>query len=690
MYKFIDTTEVSEGIVLPSEALQINGEYIEDLIPGYRTLNVKGREALSPDVTTYETGVRDGSILKGKRYPARIITVYYQLMAESNEAFRDAYNQLGKILDVTNAKLIFNDEQDKYFTGTPCIIGEVPPGKNAVTGNFEIICTDPFKYSTIEYEATVADGETDVTFDYQGTYKAFPVLETAFFDEREVADDGETSTALTGAGDCGYVAFFTEDKQIIQLGDPDEIDKEDGFPKSQTMMNQTFLSETSWGTTAKELWVVNKGHIMANNVTQEGSVAMGYATYTSETTTSNTSGYTSGLIGNFYPSGRPKICYKVTYSTKNRTANSVKLTISVTLTFNSQPYTMQSVMGFSLKLDNGVTFSGTLTKSTDYLNSGKSFSTSCTKTITGLSSSQTSIGVNSFSTSGSTELSLSSLNVLDAKISKYSTSTNTQTWATYYLAPSSYGVAESGWHGPTITRQITADETGEVGAAHFSLTYKQKFCISSGGGSDQVGSFRMNIVNSAGANIAGVWVYKNKSGKAGNLVFFVNGKQVNETPIDLHYNNIYFGLSEDAAETTSVTKSGGTITFAIGSYKRTFTEAALADVKATAVTFSFEKYGELTPMQFNGLYWAKFVKDNCSTWKNIPNKFSANDVLEADCKTGEIFLNGVASPDLGALGNNWEGFCLTPGINSIGVACSEWVPAEYMPTFKVRYREVFL
>lgn len=683
MYKFIDTTEVSEGIILPSEALQINGEYIEDLIPGYRTLNVKGREALSPDVTTYETGVRDGSILKGKRYPARIITVYYQLMAESNEAFREAYNQLGKILNVTNAKLIFNDEQDKYYTGTPCIIGEVPPGKNAVTGNFEIICTDPFKYSTIEYEATVADGEKDVTFDYKGTYKSFPVLETAFFDEREVADDGETSTALTGAGDCGYVAFFNEDEKIIQLGDPDEIDKEEGFAKSQTMMNQTFLSETAWGTTAKELWAVNKGHIMASNVTQEGSVAMGYASY--ETGTTSSSVYTSGTIGSFYSGGEN--VGKATFSTRRSSASSVSVTISASLTIN-KIYGKYATLNFTVALTNGVTFSGQITRAVTVV-AGKTYSSSITKTITLNSANATNIGVSYFSISGGTGYGGTTSACNSISVKKYTTSQYTY-GASYFLNATDYGKTKSGWHGPTITRQITADETGEVGASHFSLTYKQKFCISSGGGSDQVGSFRMNIVNSAGANIAGVWVYKNKSGKAGNLVFFVNGKQVNETPIDLHYNNIYFGLSEDAAETTTVTKSGGTITFAIGSYKRTFTEAALENVKATAVTFSFEKYGELTPMQFNGLYWAKFVKDNCSTWKNIPNKFSANDVLEADCKTGEIYLNGVASPDLGALGNNWEGFFLTPGINSIGVACSEWVPAEYMPTFKVRYREVFL
>ena len=48
LYEFKDTIDVSEGITLPSEAMQINGEYIENVIVGYRTLQVSGRESLAP------------------------------------------------------------------------------------------------------------------------------------------------------------------------------------------------------------------------------------------------------------------------------------------------------------------------------------------------------------------------------------------------------------------------------------------------------------------------------------------------------------------------------------------------------------------------------------------------------------------------------------------------------------------
>ena len=81
MYEFRDINENITLIPIPTEAMQINGVYLESEIEGYRTLYVKGREALSPEFETLETGTRDGSIRKNKRFPERIITVGYQLIS---------------------------------------------------------------------------------------------------------------------------------------------------------------------------------------------------------------------------------------------------------------------------------------------------------------------------------------------------------------------------------------------------------------------------------------------------------------------------------------------------------------------------------------------------------------------------------------------------------------------------------
>lgn len=685
MYNFIDVTEASEGFVLPSEAMMINGQYIENLINGYRTLNVSGREALSPDVGEIEVGIRDGSALEKKRYPSRIIVVTYQLIADSNEAFRDAYNQLAKILDVKDAELIFNDERDKFFTGTPCIIDAVTPGLNSVVGKFEILCTDPFKYSVIEYEATTSMDDASILIDYNGTYKARPQLEATFFNEEEVGADGETAGALTGAGDCGYVAFFDEDENIIQLGDPDEIDGDNPYPKSQTQMNQTFLSETAWGTTAKALWAMNSGVVPAE-VQQMGTVAMGAASYGY----SNVSGETSQTLASSLVStvGNPFVYYTVSAKTSSRKANSVFVNVVVTGSIKSgylAPGTSVSV---------GVTVAGVqkfaTLKSSDVIWNYGAKSVSIGFTITGLSASQTSLANCSVQAAaygtGSGSLKVTALP--NIRISDYETNVYT---ASHFLFPNSHGDA-SGWHGPSITRTFGADESGEVGAANFTLTYQQKMCIGdTSAGPNQLGGFHCHLSDANGKVVAGVRVSKNQTGsRAASLMLFVNNVKVHQVGIDLAYNNKFFGANPNAVQTSTITKSGSKIVFSIGGYAYTHNDNAVKDMKVTKCTFMFERYGTSPILTYNGLYTAKFVKNNCNTYRDIPNKFSANDVVVADCKNAEIYLNGTKRPDLGALGNNWEAFCLTPGLNQIGVAHSEWVDAAHAPTFKVKYREVFL
>ena len=690
MYKFTDVNEVSAGAYLPAEALMLNGEYIENLIDGYRTLSVTGREALSPELITYETGVRDGARLLNKRFSIRIITVKYQLIAKSNEAFREAYNKLGKILNVENAELIFNDEQDKFFKGTPSLIGAVDAGKNAVIGEIEFTCNDPFKYSVIEYEAEASTEEGSILIDYNGTYKAYPTLEAHFYKETDVAEDGETAGTLTGNGDCGYVAFFNENKKIIQLGDADEVDSVDAFEKSQTLINQLFTGQHAWGTTAKKLWALNSGIALPTPVTQTGDVTMKIASYGKAGTAKDTSGE---LIRVTSTAGTPNVNYTVKAAATQRTENSVKVTATITASLARDA----SWMGTGLVLTASLYIGGswhkaTLKKSSDVWEGRTGHSVNLTVNVTGLTAATTSItGIkfkaartDSYGTSGN--LAEQACNNL--KISAYTQPTA----ETYYLAPLGYSTVSGVWHGPAITRDIGADAAGEVGAANFTLTYKQKMSIGDGkNATTELGAFQVQLTDANGKNVAGVRIHKNLSGKTASVIFYVNGVKVYGETVDLSYNNAYFGADEAAVMTSTIKKSGNRILFCIGGLAlKVFTDDAIKDIAATKVTFAFEQYSNETPLANNGLYWAKFVKDNCDTYKDIPNKFSANEIVTANCRKGEICLNGIPAPELGALGNDWEGFYLTQGLNQFGIAYSKWVANEYAPTFKVRYREVFL
>lgn len=679
MYNFIDVNETSEGFALPSEALQINGEYIENLIPGYRTLNVTGREALSPELTTFETGVRDGSTLRSRRFPARIITVKYQIISDTNEAFREAYNKLAGILNVENAQLIFNDEQDKFFTGTPSAIQPVKPGLNSVIGEFELFCADPFKYSVVEYEAEPALDNSGILIDYNGTYKAYPILEADFNSENEISEDGETVQPLTGSGDCGFVAFFNEEEKIIQLGDPDETNSAT-YAKSQTLINQSFENQLAWGSAAQSLWVLNGGKVLPNTVQQAGAIAMGALTYAQAENLTTT----GKLLTIQSKAEKPYVNYTVSAKASNRTADSVKVVVTITtaLASSSNYFTGKRILEGSICFNNGDWHKVTLKKSGENWKGNSGHTVNLTVTVKGLEATATKLTNIKFKVERKDDLGktgiLNETACNDLEIYEYVQPVP----ATWYLAPSSFGSVVGKWHGPSITRTIPADASGEVGAQDYQLTFKHSMQIGSGeNAKNQKGAFQVHITDSAGGHIAGMRAEKSTVDNKLKITLYVKGTA-------MHTETLSLAPVKGFLQAQSyISKSGNIFTFCLGQFKKGFGVAGNFN-DAVKITFAFEQYSATPTLVKNGLQWVKFVKNNCDTYKNIPNKFSANDIVEADCKNGEIYLNGNLTPALGALGNDWEGFYLTPGLNQIGFACSEWV--ETAPTFKVRYREVFL
>lgn len=682
MYNFVDTIEYSEGALLPSEALQINGEYIENQITGYRTLTVSGREALSPDVLSYTSGIRDGSVLQYKRYPERIITVKYQLIAASNEAFRAAYNKLGQILDVKEAQLIFNDETDKYFIGTPCVIEPVEAGRNSVIGEFEILCTDPFKYSIYEKEAVVAydeEGEVvdnSIMIDYQGTYKAYPVLRAEMYNETEASEDGESAVELTGLGDCGYVAFFNENEKIIQLGNPDEVDGDSSaYPKSQTLINNTYKTTSSWGTAAKSQWTTSG--------TMQIGEAKAYEAEKSGTTNAN-------ILQVRCSTEAPFIIYSVDSYTYDRTETSVKVKITVTSwlenlkSYFRTPAEITGYIGFTYQRYQEYRFK--IKKPSVVWNAGEKYQVSYTFTLGGLTAQTTAItGVKFFTrrddSYGKTG-ELSTRTCSNIPVSTYTPAVTAQ----YYLTPSSYGTG-TGWHGVTLSRNLPADAKGEIGAKNFTFSYSNVFYTY--GAPASRGIFSAAACDSSGNVVAGITLQKSTQGTTATLKFHVNNEVVATQTVDVSINNKYFQLGK----TTTITKSRSLITFNVCGLTKSFTATGISNIATTKIVFTFKANGVYAKMTKNGLQWVKFIKNNCDTWKDIPNKFSANDVVEADCKSGEIRLNGELMPALGALGNDWESFYLKPGLNQIGFSYSDWLDDEgsgTAPSFSVKYREVFL
>lgn len=219
---------------LPAEAMSFNGTILENAIPGYRTLSVSGREGIPIEVTDREKGLTDGNRYVRRRYTPRTITVQYQLIADTPRAFRSAYNQLNYILSDEQAQIIFQDEPDKYFTGTVNEFSEVPEGRNSVTASFSIYCTDPFKYSVEEYEVEF-DENGEATIDYDGTAPSFPVFE------------------VDCKSDVGCIVIYNQDGKVIQLGPGEQLATE-GASSGK-------ITAAEWGAGAVAVpagWVMNQ------------------------------------------------------------------------------------------------------------------------------------------------------------------------------------------------------------------------------------------------------------------------------------------------------------------------------------------------------------------------------------------------------------------------------------------------
>lgn len=671
--------------MLTSVSMQLNGEYIETLIEGYTTLDVSKQELLSVEQKTEEIGIADGSKFKYRRYEDREITVEFAIEGKTRAELMTKLTKLNGVLNVNDAQLIFNDEPEVYYVGTikgtptvDFIIG-ISSDNAAATGKFTFLCSDPFKYSVIEHEAQQSvDDPTTIVLDYNGTYKSYPKLEVDFYSEED------SGTALSRDGDCGFVAFFNEDKKIIQVGDPEEADGVSKYEKSQTLINQTFSDASSWES-VQSIWSRNAGSLYLDEVVREGSVGMSISTYAVPSNPASTSARV--LSGARSDIGSPYINYSVSLSASGRNNNSIRVTAVIT----SALWTSGSWFLTGYKLLGSLYIGGqwqnvTLKTTSDRWRGTTSHTASMSFTVTGLSASQTVLSGIKFKVTRTDSLgdgsgTLNERSCGNLPIASYEASVP----ETYILGPTSYGSTTGKYHGPSISRTLPVDAKGETGAKDFTFSYKHKMSMGNGDNMSQVGGFQAVLI--AGSMVlGGVRVLKNQNGKSGKLNYYIKDKIVYTKDVDLTYKNDTFG---DGANIV-ITKTGSSISFAIGDDTQPFDDVTIKDVVVTQIAFIFEKYSSLTPLTYNGLSWVKFVKNNCDVYEDIPNKFSSNDVLICDCENGEILLNNVSSPQLGAIGNNWESFYLKPGINQIGIAYSDWVDSEHAPTFKIRYRERFI
>lgn len=198
----------------PKLSASIDGIWLEDEVPGFRTSYVQGRESYDVNVDEITSKRIDGSRYSGRQIPSRDLRIHYYITTDTYEQFQQSFNNLRKLLwQKEEVKIIFGDEPNMFYVGTPTALdSQFVANNHNGEGDITIHCCKPFKYSVEEYEIT-PNSEGVFEIDYTGSYPAFPILEA------------------TSKSDLGYVSMVNQDAKIIQIGTPDDVNL-DGYGHS--------------------------------------------------------------------------------------------------------------------------------------------------------------------------------------------------------------------------------------------------------------------------------------------------------------------------------------------------------------------------------------------------------------------------------------------------------------------------
>ena len=243
------------------------------------------------------------------------------------------------------------------------------------------------------------------------------------------------------------------------------------------------------------------------------------------------------------------------------------------------------------------------------------------------------------------------------------------------------------------------------------------------------GSFKAHLKNNDTV-VVGFEIIKKHTGKTGEVSYILNDNVVGTDTIDLTYYNPHFGFCEEtdlyvteggvtyakskrfegrkkevvrvpwhglnylqSNLNSGVRREGNVVTFSIGELPdRTFKDSSIENVAVYDVVFDYQ--GDF---YINAIGSCALIKKKQGLkFSDIPNVFTAGDIVEADCNVANVYLyrNGSAighlEPQYGALGNDWEDFEIKAGQNVIQAVWSDWVDENYKPKIEIVFNKVYI
>ena len=640
MYDFRETTPFtgSDDNQHPAEAMLIDGQYIEDLIPGYSTLQVSGRELLSQSIEKQTIGNSDGEFIQYVRNPSREIVVGYRLAAADNLSFRQAFYKLNDILHGENHQVSFNDDPSKYWLATLSDIDDVPKGRNAITSSFTLFVPDGIAHS-------VATQTAD-----NMPYKDVPV--------NMLAGTTVVNTGIIKAG-SQEISGSSRDSVSIVGGET--------YTYSISMITMGHMGHSSIA------WLdANKNVISAQAGNNNPWTANGGRFSNTFTAPSNA----------FYANLTPWYFSQVYTSDTNISWNQEKLEVGTSaspwspnpadpeyyadtiIVPNAGTYPSEPIITATINGDDGV-----LTAINDQgsvLQFGSpdetdGFVKQKSERVYHLDFNQTPTGV--------------TLNngVTAFPYYEHGNDANVQSgpfgYANGIAYPSTERTASNYWNGPSMSGTIPKNSSGS-NTANFQFVNR----VNVGTNAAEVGRFEFNLTYQ-GKIVASLALFDD-SASNDQWVFsgtVYDGSQAQMLFFDLLPRNYY----RDGNYNAVITKMGDQLTFRLDRIDlgdggiETRTVSGVSSVPIDGWTAWFPGFSDQRGWSIN---WQDSYFDwiNVDYWDDIPNRFKDGDVVQIDVANRRVLVNGAEDRTLQTIGNDWGGFKIQPGNNTIELLTSSW------------------
>lgn len=647
MYDFRETTPFTgaDDNQLPAEAMLIDGQYIENLVPGYRTLQVGGRELLKQSATSNAIGISDGETLEYVRNPSREITVGYQLIADDDEAFRTAFYKLSGILHGDTHQVSFNDDLSVYWNAVLTDVDDVPKGRNAITSSFTLFVPDGIAHSV-----------ATKTFDNM-PYKDIPLNLMAGTSAEPVSVTGSgwniqklgsfnnptvgkkyAATVLLGRADFA-VSFQLWANDIngnrISLA---------GFPVTTQMgANQRSTIVCTWpdpGTTGAA----------------QIEVTLAWASQKTDVGT--------------YQYLKAKLEEGTTYSTWSPNPADAAYYANTIMVHNGGTYPVEPIITATMHADNGMV--GIVNDRPGILQFG-------TQEIDGFTTEESEVALDLAAVQGSHMDNQAATNnpywggdpsMPNEQIGNAIwTQDSYDGWKVEPNWPSITGT-HLYWNGPSIKHDLAQTHNGDFKSnltwdvmTRFQTGVAQVGALETTLESDGKPIFQMILKDNSALSDQLWWMcyYKDQLVVNEQLdrSIFTNDKFI-QLELQKFGNSVVFRVSPwvgNQGRETTITR------------QFTFADAASVETKQFSAWFMRDKtWGESTMYLI-----ASTVKwQNVSWYTNIKNRFSDGDVLKIDVANAKTYLNGSLDPTMHTLGNQWEQFKLPPGDTEIAITPSSW------------------